>query len=102
MTRYRECRERAGLSQKAAAISLGVKAPSMSDWENGKSQPSIEHLIAMAKLYGVSVDFLLGVETSQNVSTDTSEELQELVDAVPEESKPLIKGFVKLLADNAK
>ena len=62
MNRFRVAREKAKLSQKSAAISIGVKAPSMSAWENGTAKPTIENLIMMASLYGVSVDYLLGVE----------------------------------------
>ena len=60
MNRYKEARIRAGLSQKAAAISLGVRPPSMSDWENGKSQPTHSHLVAMAALYHTTTDYLTG------------------------------------------
>lgn len=66
MNRYKEARIRAGLSQKAAAISLGVRPPSMSDWENGKSQPTHSHLVAMAALYHTTTDYLTG-------ATDTKE-----------------------------
>ena len=65
MNRYKEARLRAGYSQKAAAISLGVRPPSMSDWESGKTKPTHEHLIGMADLYGVSLDYLLGAENEQ-------------------------------------
>ena len=62
MNRYKEARIRAGLSQKAAAISLGVRPPSMSDWESGKSKPTHEHLVAMAALYGTTTDYLTGAD----------------------------------------
>lgn len=61
MYRFRECREQAQLTQKYVAISLGIKPPSVSDWEKGNTKPTIENLISMAKLYHVSVDYLLGV-----------------------------------------
>ncbi len=65
MNRYKEARLHAGLSQKAAAISLGIKPPSMSDWESGKTKPTHEHLVGMADLYGVSLAWLLGAEEEQ-------------------------------------
>lgn len=58
---FRKYREKAGLSQKEAAITLKVKPPSMVEWEKGKSNPTIENLINMARLYHVSVDTLLGM-----------------------------------------
>lgn len=61
MYRFRECREAAGLEQKQVAYSLGIKPPSVSDWENGKSKPTIENLIKFAALCHVTVDELLGL-----------------------------------------
>lgn len=60
MNRFKLARMQAGLSQKAAAISLGVAQPSMSEWERGKSLPTYGHLFGMADLYHVSVAYLMG------------------------------------------
>ena len=60
MNRFKQARINAGLSQKSAAISLGVRGPSMSGWESGKTRPKLKYLKDMADLYGVSVDYLLG------------------------------------------
>ena len=68
MNHFREARLKAKLSQKAAAISVGVKSPSMSDWETGKSNPSIENLIAMSNLYNVSIDYLLGNTDADSIA----------------------------------
>ena len=43
MYRFKECREAKGFSQKFVALSLGVKPPSISDWENGKTKPTRHH-----------------------------------------------------------
>ena len=60
MYRFKECREAKGFSQKYVALSLGVKPPSISDWEKGKTKPTIENLIALSDLLQVSCDELLG------------------------------------------
>lgn len=62
MNRFKQARLQAGLSQKAAAISLGVAQPSMSEWERGKSLPTYDHLSDMADLYHVSIGYLLDRE----------------------------------------
>lgn len=78
MNRYKEARLHAGLSQKAAAISLGVRPPSMSDWESGKTKPTHEHLVAMAALYGTTTDYLTGAsDTKEKQPTAQSSELVE-------------------------
>ena len=58
-------RERLGLSQKYVAVSLGVKPPSVHEWETGKSNPSIENLISLCRLFDVSADELLGLESGR-------------------------------------
>ena len=61
MYKFKECREAAGISQKSAAITIGVKPPSMSDWESGRTAPPCDKLVRLASLYGVTVDELLGL-----------------------------------------
>ena len=58
--RLRECREKANLSQKYVAISLGIAAPSVANWERDKTKPSLDNAIQLADLYEVSLDYLLG------------------------------------------
>lgn len=60
MNKFKECRLQAGLSQKFVAKTLKVASPSVSNWESGKTMPTPENLSALASLYGVSVDYLLG------------------------------------------
>lgn len=62
MNRIRETREGKGLSQKQVALEVGVKSPSVSNWESGKTTPTPENYIAMARLFNVSVDYLMGLD----------------------------------------
>lgn len=62
MFRFRECREMRGHTQKYVALSLGVKTPSVSDWERGKTNPTLDNLVALSKLLEVSTDMLLGID----------------------------------------
>jgi transcriptional regulator with XRE-family HTH domain len=57
---FKECREKAGLTQKAAAISLKVSVQSISNWETGIRSPGLDQVIKLAELYGVTTDYLLG------------------------------------------
>ena len=54
--RLRECRFRQGLSQEKVAELLGVSRQAVTKWESGKSLPSSENMLALASLYGVSLD----------------------------------------------
>lgn len=62
MNRIKEARIEAGLTQQYIALSLGVKPPSVSNWESGKSKPTQENLKALSQLLGVSVDYLVGFD----------------------------------------
>lgn len=68
MNKIKEARKAAGLSQKYVAFALGVAGPSVSNWESGKTQPTSENLKALSNLLGVSVDYLLGVDTTAPIT----------------------------------
>jgi len=99
MNRYREARIRAGLSQKAAAISLGVRPPSMSDWESGKTKPTHAHLVAMAALYGTTTDYLTGASNTKEKqpAVQDGELLQNIivrVQALPDPALCRVSDFL--------
>lgn len=48
------------LSQEAVAEKVGVSRQSIQKWEAGDSQPTIQNLITLSKLFGVSVDYFCG------------------------------------------
>ena len=47
------------MTQEFVAESLGVSRQAVSKWENGTSDPSTSNLLALAKLYEVSVEEIL-------------------------------------------
>lgn len=57
-------RKQAGLSQESLAERLGVSRQAVSKWERSESSPDTDNLIALAQLYGVSLDELLYVDDS--------------------------------------
>ncbi len=48
------------LSCREVAEKIGVSLQAMQRYENEKAEPSISNLIKLAKLFGVSVDTLIG------------------------------------------
>ena len=57
--RIKELRVENGLSQQKLGMELSVSQDTISLWENGKSLPSVELLIAIAKYFNVSTDYIL-------------------------------------------
>jgi len=54
-----QCRKRMGLSQEALAQQLNTSRQAVSRWELGDAQPELNNIIALAKLFGVTTDWLL-------------------------------------------
>ncbi len=52
-------RYRAGLSQERVAEAAGVSRQAVQKWEQGTSTPDLAKLIALAKFFNVSTDYLL-------------------------------------------
>ena len=52
-------RVRCKMTQEIVAERLGVSRQAVSKWENGTSDPSTSNLLALAKLYEISVEDLL-------------------------------------------
>lgn len=79
MNKIRHCREINKMSQKFVALSVGVSAPMVSQWESGIKEPSKESIVKLADLFGVTTDYLLDHETSGKDLTLTAEERQLLL-----------------------
>lgn len=53
------------LSQEALAEKLGLSRQSISKWERAEASPDTDNLIALAEAYGMSLDELLGNESTK-------------------------------------
>ena len=89
-------RKAAGLSQEALAAQLGVSRQAVSKWERSESSPDTDNLIALAALYGVSLDELLYGEAvgdggdGTEASDDKAEEDEDSADNTSRSDKPLV------------
>nr|WP_122012112.1 helix-turn-helix transcriptional regulator [Maliibacterium massiliense] len=59
--RLRALRIRRELTQTQVADLLGIDQRVYSIYETGKRDMPVRHLVKLSKLYGVSVDYLLGL-----------------------------------------
>lgn len=55
-------RKQKSLSQETVANKLNVSRQSVSLWETNQSSPSMENFVALAKLFQVSLDELVGIK----------------------------------------
>lgn len=64
-------REDAGLSQSELARRLDVTRSSVNAWEMGLSTPTAQYIVALSRLFHVSADYLLGLDTKRQVVLDS-------------------------------
>ena len=50
------------ISKRTLAKKIGVSATSISDWSNGKIQPTAENIYLISEFFQVSADYLLGLK----------------------------------------
>ena len=71
--KIRNLRKENKISQEALAEKLDVSRQSISLWENDQTMPSMENIISIANIFGVSTDTLLK-EDAENDATEKVEE----------------------------
>lgn len=107
--RFRELLQGSNISKRAFAQKIGVSAASISDWSNGKVQPTAENIYMVAEFFEVSTDYLLGLEddfgnvavqssASGRTASQLSEEEQKLIEdyrGLGQPLKDLIKNMIQ-------
>ena len=79
-----EGRKKNGWSQEELAEKLSVSRQSVSKWESGQSVPDLNRILEMARIFGVTTDYLLKdeIEEAENVdgfkSTESSKKLRKV------------------------
>ena len=79
--RIKELRQNAGLTQQQLADRIWVSKAAISNYELYERNPSPEILVKLAKVFHVSVDYLLGIEEKSqtlDLSGLTDEDVQVL------------------------
>lgn len=66
--RIKQLREQSSMTQADLARRLGVTRSSVNAWEMGISAPSTQYIVELAKMFKVSSDYLLGLDTSATVN----------------------------------
>ena len=73
-----EYRKANGFSQEELAEKIGVSRQAISKWERSESSPDTDNLIALAKLYGITIDELLnGTDAPKKIAEEQPEEKPE-------------------------
>ena len=79
MNKIKKCREANHMSQKYVAVSVGVSAPMVSQWESGVKKPSMENIVKLASLFGVTTDYLLDHDVPDQQPQNQLSDEQQLI-----------------------
>ncbi len=69
-------RVNSGMSQVQLAERLGVTKSAVNAWETGTNSPSLSYIIKLARIFGVSTDYLLGVNERLTVDITGLDDMQ--------------------------
>lgn len=88
-----------GYTQKELSKILHVKPTTVSGWELGRNEPSIDVIQQMAKLFDVTADYLIGVSPSSGADMDLSKALNAArsFDGKPltDHDRKVVKGILQ-------
>ena len=66
------CRKNEKLTQEELAEKLGITYKAVSKWESNSAYPETEKIIAICKLFDVSIDELLGIDSKTKIATNNT------------------------------
>lgn len=64
--RLRNLRDNSGLTQPELAKRIGIDTSTISRWEKGSREPSLQQCIALSRALGITLDYLLNAEVNAN------------------------------------
>lgn len=83
--RFREIRAKTGLSQKDFASAINLSHTVIAEIERGNREPSRKVMVAVAKKYGISLDWLLlGIGSMEGAQPEKDLEVEALKKEIAE------------------
>ena len=67
--RLKELRETKGISQMELAKNLKMSQSAIAKWEKEKTEPTASAIILLSQYFGVSSDYLLGLENEDGTKS---------------------------------
>ncbi len=91
-------RNRRGLSQEKLAAAIGVRRPTIHNWETARYAPSLENCKALAQFFKVDISYFA---TAANTQMPLIPALLQFADVLGEVSYPVLHGGEKNNGDDA-
>jgi transcriptional regulator with XRE-family HTH domain len=81
---FEQLLQKNGVTAYKVSKETGIATATLTDWKKGRSTPKQDKLQKIADYFGVTVDYLMGIEKDENVqyylNDDTREIAQEIFD----------------------
>lgn len=100
----RELRKEKGISQRELANELGLGQTAIYNYENGSRDPDADTVLHLAKFFGVSADYLLGIAPFRNSfywaeTEEKSDKISNILKAIRPDIRakflPALEGFLE-------
>lgn len=95
--RIKELREQKKISQKKLCDDLGYNPTTYNNYELLKNEPNIETLVKLADYYNVSIDYLVGRDTSNDVGylNEMETYLMKMFRELNSQSQAKVVGYIE-------
>ncbi|SHJ71351.1 Helix-turn-helix [Anaerobranca californiensis DSM 14826] len=107
MKRLRELRKEKKINQLKLAMDLNITQASISKYEMGKREPSLEVLEKLSDYFGVSTDYLIGktnVRKNLDVKSLKEDEINLVIkyQQLTDKEKEMVQNYIDFLKENRK
>lgn len=100
--RIRALRKEHGYSQEQMARKLHLTQGAISQWENGLTVPAADQLIALADVFGITVDDLLGREQQETPPPPARDDVAALMADLSPEEQAQVRQYAEFLKSTRK
>ena len=95
-----QIREERDVSRKELAEQLGIPYTTLRNYETGKREPGHKTLIQLSRIFNVSCDYLLGVETPVKDIAPLQQELVSITANMSDEDIRALIAVARRLCDS--
>ena len=101
--RLKEIRKIKGLTQQELAELSGLTVSSIKKWELDLTEPSADKLTSLALALGVSVDYILGAQTSPDlILTEDAQKIALIIEQLPEKQREALMQYAEYLKEGGR
>ncbi len=97
---FNELLSEKNLSYTALAKELNIPQTTISNWLNRGSKPNIEDLIKICDYFNISLDYIIGRESEDNViivNDKQKSQIEELYEKLDRQNKIMVLGYITAL-----